>query len=311
MHTAVVSPDGDQLLDTHSSLDRPLRTDLLRPDGTRVSTVAEADTSALDQLGWSPPEEIVVKAADGTTDLYGVLWHPPGFDPTRRYPLVQFIYGGPQHVIHPRDFLQTTGRVAHALAQLGLVVLSVDGRGTPERGKAFQDYGYGRFGQHQIPEHQAALEQILATRPYLDAGRVGIFGGSWGGYMTLRAMLTAPETYHVGVASYGVGDLVDHMARAIEPYMGDIKANRDGYEQASCLTMLDRLQGKLLLIHGSNDVNALLSATMKVVDGLMAADKPFDLLVVPEMEHAFVGRGSAYAIKRIGAYFHQHLVESG
>lgn len=101
------------------------------------------------------------------------------------------------------------------------------------------------------------------------------------------------------------------MARAIEPYMGDIRQNQDGYEKASSLTMLDRLEGKLLLLHGSNDVNALLSATMKVVDGLMAADKPFDLLVVPEMEHAFIGPGSTYAIKRIGAYFHEHLVTSG
>ena len=125
--------------------------------------------------------------------------------------------------------------------------------------------------------------------------------------MTLRALVTAPETYRVGVCIYGVGDLYDHMARAIEPYMGDLADNADAYEAASSLKRIDELRGKLLLIHGTNDVNATFSATMKIVDRLIEADKPFDLLVVPEMAHGMLGKGREYTIKRVGEYFVQHL----
>ena len=226
---------------------------------------------------------------------------------SKRYALVEFIYGGPQGVTQPRDFRQTGAELARAIAQLGFVVFVVDGPGTPERGKAFQDVVYGRFGSHEIAEHRNVVEQLVDARPYLDRARVGIFGGSWGGYMTLRALVTAPETYRVGVCIYGVGDLYDHMARAIEPYMGDLADNADAYEAASSLKRIDELRGKLLLIHGTNDVNATFSATMKIVDRLIEADKPFDLLVVPEMAHGMLGKGREYTIKRVGEYFVQHL----
>jgi dipeptidyl aminopeptidase/acylaminoacyl peptidase len=125
--------------------------------------------------------------------------------------------------------------------------------------------------------------------------------------MALRAMVTAPETYHVGVCIYGVGDLVDHMAKAIEPYMGDIEVNGQAYARASSLDLLPRLRGKLLLVHGTTDVNAPFSATMKIIDRLVEADKDFDLLVVPEMAHAMVGKGRIYAVERVVRYLATNL----
>jgi len=220
-HQIQLSPSKKFFLDTHSTTARPPTTELRSADGTLLRTVDAADISELVELGWREPEEFVVKADDGETDLYGVLYTPHDLDETKKYPVLEYIYGGPQSVWTPRTFLDGRGGVAQAMAQLGFVVYVVDGRGTVERGKAFQDVVYLEFGQHEIPDHVAALEQLGSARPYMDLDRVGIYGGSWGGYMTVRAMLTAPDVYHVGVATNGVFDHVDHMGYAIESYMGN------------------------------------------------------------------------------------------
>ncbi|MGW4420834.1 DPP IV N-terminal domain-containing protein [Streptosporangium sp. NPDC004631] len=313
MHSATLAPAGDLLVDTHSSLGRPPRTDLLRTDGRLVATLATADVSEIVKLGWEPPEEFTALAADGRTVLHGVLWKPPGFDPSKRYPVVEYIYAGPQMVCHPRDFAQTPTRgIAQALARLGFVTYIVDGRGTPERGKAFQDVVYGRFGQYEIDDHRAVLRGLGESRQYLDLSRVGVVGGSWGGYMTVRALLTAPDDYHVGCALYLAGDLVDHIALAIEPYMGLIQDDPDGYRRGSLLPLAERLRGHLLLIHGTSDVNGSMSGTMKLVDAFARADRPVDLLVLPELDHSLNGYQGAYALGAIGRYLVEHLrPESG
>ena len=192
------------------------------------------------------------------------------------------------------------------MAQLGFVVFVVDGRGTIERGKAFQDVVYGNFGKNEIPDHAAALKNVAATRPYLDLSRVGIFGGSWGGYMTIRALLLAPETYHVGIATFPVGDLYDHAASAMEPYMGLLENNRSGYDYGSSLRLASNLKGHLMLMHGTSDVNATFSATMKVVDALTKAGKPYDLKVFMEQNHS-LGGIQDYWQETVRQYFVQHL----
>src|SRR5262249_20313862 len=157
-------------------------------------------------------------AADGKTDLYGVMFKPLNFDAAKKYPVIDNIYGGPQVTWVPREFLGPTSIWPQALAQLGFVVFVVDARGTPDRGKAFQDVVYGNFGRSEIPDHVAVLKQLAKNRPYIDLDRAGIFGGSWGGYMTIRGMLLAPDVYKAGVAIYPVADLYDHRAGPIEPY---------------------------------------------------------------------------------------------
>ena len=307
-HSATVSPSGAYIVDTHSSTSRPPRTEVRTADGEFVHLVTEADVSALDELGWIPPEEFVVKAADGETDLYGVIYKPHDFDPARKYPVIDYIYNGPFISWVPKTFTDGRGLSQAALAQLGFVVFMVDGRGTTERGKAFQDVAYRNFGRNEIPDHRAAMENAAATRPWMDLDRVGIHGGSWGGYMTVRALVLEPDFYDVGVAVNGVYDIHDQNAWAIEPYMDRPWENPEGYDYGSSLRLADQLEAKLLLIHGTSDVNATFSATMKLVEALIRAGKPHDLIVVPEQPHWFTGQSAAFTDAARRRYFQEHLL---
>ena len=308
-HSVEFSPSLQFFLDTHSSISRPPVVELKKADGSLLQTVSEANTEGLTSLKRIPPEEFVVKAADGETVLYGVLFKPYDFDPAKKYPVIDAIYGGPQVSAVPKNFQLTDGFMgimAQAMAQLGYIVFVVDARGTPERGKAFQDVVYRNFGKNEIPDHVAALKALAAERPFMDLGRVGIFGGSWGGYFTVRAMLLAPEVYRVGVATYPVYDLYNHWAY-LERWMGLPQNNREGYEYGSSHRLADKLQGKLLMVHGTIDVNAHFGATMNMVDRLVRAGKPYDLIVLPEQDHSLQGHGRKYWVDALRRYFLEHL----
>jgi len=306
-HSIQFAPSYEYFLDTHSSIDRPPAVELRSAEGTPLRILAKANIDRLKELGWRAPEEFVVKADDGTTDLWGVMFKPHDFDPDKKYPVLDYIYNGPQTTWVPRSFRD--GRIIRplAMAQLGFITFVVDGRGTAQRSKAFQDVVYKHFGQHEIPDHKAVLSQLAGSRPYLDMDRVGIFGGSWGVYMTIRAMVTAPDFFHVGVATNPVADHYDHMAYAIEPYMGRRQENKEAYEKSSSLKLAHKLKGKLLLIHSTNDVNATFSATMKMCEALIRADKPFDLLVLPNQDHHPEGKSQRYWLDAVRRYFQEHL----
>jgi len=287
-HRSLLSPSKRYVVDTHSAVDRAQTVELLRADGGRISTLAESDTSRLEAAGWIPPKEFTATAADGKTTLHGALFFPPGFDPLKKYPVIDSIYNGPQSITLPTGFIGSGAFFADralSLAQLGFVCVVLDSRGTPGRGRAFQEVGYGRMGQHEIPDHVAAIREIAADRPYMDLDRVGITGYSFGGYMTLRGMLLAPEFYKVGVCG---APTVDHMD--IDPGQSGVMGwpwdNPEGYAAGSNLLAAGKLAGHLLIIHGTSDVNASFSGTMKMVDALIRAGKPVDLLVIPEMDHA-------------------------
>jgi dipeptidyl aminopeptidase/acylaminoacyl peptidase len=304
-HAPAFSPNREYFLDTYSSYSRPPSVELRSADGRLIETLSRATIEELQATGWTPPDQVVVKAADGTTDLWGLLIKPLNFDPSRRYPVVEYIYGGPQSVNVPYRWGQTS--LPQAVAALGFVVWVVDGRGTPERGKAFQDVVYGKFGQQEIPDHAAALRQVMATRPFMDSNRVGIFGGSWGGYMTVRALVLAPDLYKVGAAMYPVVEMFDHAAAAIEPYMGTPLSNPKGYQAGSSTDRVQSITGKLLLIHGTSDVNATFSATMKMVDAMTRANKRYDLVVLPEQNHGVAGVNGRYMLDRLWRHFVAHL----
>ncbi|MDA2929916.1 S9 family peptidase [Acidobacteria bacterium AH-259-O06] len=179
----------------------------------------------------------------------------------------------------------------------------MDARGTPERSKAFRDVIYGNIGRYEIPDHVSALRQLAEKRAYLDLSRVGIFGHSRGGYFTVRALLLAPDVYHVGAASAARVDW-----DSAEAFMGPPDKNKEGYEYASNLRLADKLNGKLLLIHGTSDESAPFSHNMRMVDALIHAGKRFDLIVMPEQPHPF-SQGSAnnYRQEAIRRYFQEHL----
>ena len=239
-----------------------------------------------------------------------MLYKPFDFDPTKKYPVIDVIYAGPQSSVLPKSFAfgqygEVWGTYT-ALAQLGCIVFIVDGRGTPGRGKQFQDVAYANVGRHEIPDHVATLMQLADKRPYMDLSRVGIVGTSRGGYSVVRAMLMAPDVYHVGVATSPGGDVY-----TLEAYLGSLKTNRTAYEYASNLWLADRLQGKLLLIHGSSDSEAPLSNTMKLLDAFTRANKPYDLLILPGQGHGLPrGEHASYWRAGVHRYLQEHLFQT-
>ncbi|MHB8507873.1 MAG: S9 family peptidase [Candidatus Dormibacteria bacterium] len=310
VHSPIPTPAKTHFIDTHSSIDRPLSTDLIAADGTKVLQLSKADVTGLAALAITPPEPFTATAADGETTLHGVLYKPPGFSAAKKYPVIEDIYGGPQVAHHQVGFMDPRGIGSMAKASMGFVVYTVDGRGTPERGKAFQDAVYGRFHDFHVEDHKQVLGQLLDRHPFMDRKRVGVTGGSWGGYNTVRCLLTAPNTYHVGVAVCPVYDLEDHLAQALEPYMGLPSDRPDAYAAGSSLALADKLEGQLLMIHGTSDVNATFSATMKMCEALARADKRYSLVVMPDADHHFNNAGAhhgRYLVASQIRHFIDHL----
>ncbi|WP_327063967.1 S9 family peptidase [Kitasatospora purpeofusca] len=287
-HVATL-PDGqDYFLDSASTVDTPPVTSVRDWTGRVLVELERADTTKLTATGWTAPERFRVKAADGVTDIYGVLYHPRGFDPARRYAVVDSIYPGPQvNRVLPSFDPGGMGMDAEPLAALGFVVVALDGRGTPGRDKAFHDASYGRLADAgNLADHVAALRQLAESRPWMDLDRAGVFGHSGGGYAAARAVLEYPEVFKAGVALSGSHDAPHFNQGFVETYDG--ADNPEAWARTSNLDLADRLAGKLLLVHGEMDDQVHPDHTLRLADRLIAADKDFELLVVPGAEHTFI-----------------------
>ena len=300
-HSVEFTPSNKFFINTHSSLDRPPVVELCKADGTILQVLSKANIASLSALNWRPPEEFKVKAADGITDLYGVIYKPLDYDSGKKYPVIETIYGAPNSTSVGWDF--RSGYSMQHRAELGFIVFAVDARGTPKRGKRFLDVVFRNMGRYEIPDHVAALKQVAEKRPYMDLTRVGITGGSAGGYFTIRALLQAPDVYHVGVARASQ----DARFSVVEPYMGLPENNSLGYDYASNVNLAQNLKGKLLLIHGTHDKNTPVGPIMKFVDEFVRANKPFDLLLLPGQGHGFTGPGAKHAGQATRNYFLEHL----
>ncbi|MCP3138596.1 S9 family peptidase [Pyxidicoccus xibeiensis] len=302
MHRVSFAPSGKYYVDAWSSRTQPRLRELVSTDGRTRLRLTAADASAAVALGYKPPEALVVQAADGVTPLHGVLYTPRDFDPARRYPVLAYIYAGPFMSTVPWSYIGNAMSLdSVALAQLGFVVVMLDPRGTTGRSKAFQDAHYGRVGQTEIPDYVAGLKQAAATRPWMDLERVGIHGHSWGGYFALRGMLTAPEFFKAGYA--GAPGALEEEALINEPYLNVPSANPAGYAAGSNLALAGRLQGHLKLMHGTSDVNATLSTTMRMADALIRAGKHFELLIMPGQPHSPEPPGDRYYFDDVGLFF--------
>lgn len=303
LHRIYPSPSGRYYIDGHSTRTQPRAWDVSAADGKTSFRYAEADAGALAQIHYAPPEAMTALAADGVTPLYGVLYKPWDFDPRKRYPVIDCIYGGPFTTAVPWSFVGTSEetRIAGALAQMGFIVMVLDARGTPGRGKAFQDANYGRIGQIEIPDHVAALRQAAATRPYMNMDRVGIYGHSWGGYFALRGMLTAPDFFKAGYA--GAPGELEEEAIINEPYLGLRDKHPEAYRTGSNLLAAAQLRGTLRLMHGTSDTDAPLSTTMRMVDALIRADKPVELLIMPGQPHSPPEQARRYYYNDVRMFF--------
>ncbi len=311
------SPSKKYFIDAYSSTSQHPKVELRKTDGTLLQVLTEANIDGLKELKWSPPEEFIVKAADNKTDIHGIMYKPYDFDTSKKYPVIDSIYGGPQVTNVPRTFSQSLS--AQALAQMGFIVIIVDARGTPERSKAFQDVVYGKFGTNEIPDHTAALKQLATEKTYMDLSRVGIFGGSWGGYMTLRALFTAPDTYHVGVATSPIPD-PSTAGSLHEIYLGLPKYSNAAFKEADNTPKAGNLQGKLLVVHGTGDPGCRTGLQMQLAEALIRAGKFFDLIMLPERGHGLtygellIGspptesmKERLYTVEATKRYFVEHL----
>ena len=291
-HAVTMSPGGGFLIDTWSTIDTAPVTTLRRADGTSSLVLEVADLSALHDLGWRPPERFSALAADGVTELHGVLYLPTDFDPDRRYPVVDSWYPGPQLIRTPQCFtVDDDSGVdawpgpwgAQAMAELGVVVVNIDGHGTPLRSRAFHHATYGRLQDHAIDDHLAVLDELATTRPWMDVGRLGAQGHSGGAAATVRAMLARPDRFHVGISGSGVHDLRRYVAYWGEKYHG-LPAEVD-YEAQSNESLADQLAGHLLLLHGELDDNVHPSNTLALYDAFVRADKDVDLVILGGESH--------------------------
>lgn len=306
IHRMTLAPSGRYFTDAHSSRVQPRVWDLGGMDGRAPWRYAEADVSGLAELRYTPPEPLMVRAADGVTPLYGVLYKPRDFDPRKQYPVIDCIYAGPFITVVPWSFIGTAdGLMANSLSQMGFVVMVLDARGTPGRGKAFQDANYGRVGQTEIPDHAAALKQVAATRPYMDMSRVGIYGHSWGGYFALRGMLTEPGLFRAGYA--GAPGALEEEAIINEPNLGLPSVNPAGYQAGSNVALAGNLRGALKMMHGTSDVNASLSTTMRMAAALIRAGKRFELLIMPGEPHGPPGAARRYYHDDVRRFFVREL----
>ncbi|MFK3650745.1 DPP IV N-terminal domain-containing protein [Lysobacter enzymogenes] len=327
----LMSPDGAYVVDSYSTLDIAPRTVLRSTrDGAVVLELERADDQAVRAAGWVPPQRLKFTAADGRSEIYATAYFPPEYSREtarpKQYPVIDAYYGGPQINNAPVGFVDATATTnpisRSALARLGFVTITIDARGTPGRSQAFHDVSFGAFADPQIDDHVAAIEQLAQRFPGIDTGRVGVYGHSFGGYTSTRAILYRPDFYKVAVSSAGahnyqgmygggVNGLERLLAgppdygngRRIKPTPGAVP---DNYRALDNAALADKLQGKLMLVLGDLDENALPAVTLQLSSALIRANKDFDLLYLPNQNHELF-RNDAYYTRRMWDYFVEHL----
>jgi dipeptidyl-peptidase 4 len=312
-HKVTLSPGGMYFVDTYSTTGAAPVT-LLRnaADGTLVREVARGDISRLRAAGWVAPEPFTVKARDGRTDLYGLMFKPTDFDPSKKYPIINYVYPGPQvGSVRSRSFLASHGD-NQALAELGFIVVAIDGMGTPWRSKAFHDAYFGDIGDNTLPDQVTGMKQLAERYSWIDLDRAGIWGHSGGGNAAAGAMFRYPELFKVGIAESGNHDNRSYEDDWAEKWQGLPVIAKDGssnYDDQANQNHAARLQGHLLLIHGMLDDNVPPANTLLVVQALIEANKDFDLLLLPEARHGYgSGEVGMYVTRRRWDYFVRHLL---
>ena len=292
-----ISPDHRFVVAVREQLDTPPSTVLYDEAGKELAVLAKGNREVAEKAKLSLPELFSFLSDDGKTTIYGTLHKPSSFDPTRKYPLVIDVYGGPESA-----GLSNRYSPANPVCELGYLVAKIGNRGTIGRGKAFESATYLKLGGPDLDD-QAAGVKFLRQRPYVDGDRVGIYGHSYGGYMSALALLRYPDVFHAAVSGAPVTDFRNYDSIYTERYMQTPAENIEGYDAGSCNKIADKLKGKLLLVHGLIDDNVHPSNTWQLAKALNDADKRFQMMIYPEFQH---GVGSTYSSLR-WEFFHQHL----
>lgn len=305
-HNIEISKDGKYFIDNYSNAFTPTKT-VLRSlkTGKVITVISEANIDRLSAKHWKAPQIFEVVGRDEKTPIYGALWKPTNFDSSKKYPIIDHSYTGPHTQMFPKDFRRVLSIGNQALAELGFIVMMVDGMGSTNRSKEFRNVSYQNMGENLL-DHKLAIEQLAKKYSWIDDTKVGIFGHSAGGYDAAHALLEFPDFYKVAVSSSADHDFRMEKAWWPEMYMGWPITEK--YHKVSNITMAGNLKGKLLLVHGGIDDNVNPSATFKLAEALIKNNKEFDLLIIPSQRHGYTGKYRNYFIKKRWNYFVQHLL---
>ncbi len=309
-HEVSFSTSGHYFFDSYSKPDVPAVAVVRDDAGKLLSTVAKTDISKLLAAGWQAPVPIKVKARDGVTDIYGLLYKPTQLDPTKKYPIVNNIYPGPQGGSVGYWGFAPSRSDTQALAELGFVVVQIEGMGNPLRSKKFHDFYYGNMGDNTLPDQIAGMRELGQKYSWIDIDRVGVYGHSGGGYATADAMFRFPDFFKVGISESGNHDNREYEDDWGERYQGLLVKNANGtsnYDDQANQNLAKNLKGHLLLAHGTMDDNVPPYNTLLVVDALVKANKDFDLLLLPNQHHGY-GSATLYMTRRRWDYFVRYLL---
>ncbi len=308
-HSATFSDDGRYFVDSYSTPVQPQTTVVRDSRGALAMEVAKQDVSKLLASGWQPPTPFTVKARDGKTDLYGLMFKPTDFDASRKYPIVNYVYPGPQTgSCGGRSFNPAHGDL-QPLAELGFIVVCIDGMGTPSRSKAFHEAYYADLGDNTIPDQVAGMKELASRYPWIDIDRAGMYGHSGGGNATAAALFHFPDFFKVGISESGNHDNRDYEDDWAEKWAGLLVKNSDGssnYDSQANQATAKNLKGHLMLAHGTMDDNVPPNNTLLVVDALIKANKDFDLVIIPNAHHGY-GVAAQYMTRRRWDYFVRYL----
>ena len=310
-HTAEISPMGEYIFNSYSQPDVPAQFNVRNLQGKLLVNVGSTDISRLkNQTQWKSCTPFSVKAADGVTDIYGLMFTPSNLDSNKKYPIVDYIYPGPQggSIGGNWGFSPARGD-QQSLAELGFIVVAIEGTSNPMRTKSFHDMSYCHMAINTLPDQVAGIRQLASRFGFMDTTRIGIWGHSGGGFATADAMFTYPDFFKVGIAESGNHDNRNYEDDWGERYIGLLKKNPDGtdnYTDQANQMHAKNLKGKLLLVHGLMDDNVPPSNTMLVVKALEDAGRDFDLIVFPDSHHGY-GKYSNYMMRRRWDYFVTNL----
>ena len=309
-HRVSLAPESNYFVDTYSQPNVAPVSVLRDLKGKLISELEKSDLSRLEAIGWQPATPIKVKSDDGKWDLYGLMFTPTNLDTSKKYPVVNYIYPGPQGGGVGNRSFSPVRRDHQALAELGFVVVVIDGTCNPDRSKSFHDACYGNMADNTLKDQIAGIKQLAAKYGYLDLDRVGVWGHSGGGFATASAMFNYPEFYKVGISESGNHDSRNYEDDWAERYVGLLTVDEEGksnYDNQANALLAENLQGKLMLAHGGLDDNVPPYNTYLVVDALIKANKDFDLVIFPNARHGY-GQDSNYMMRKRWDYFVTHLM---
>jgi dipeptidyl aminopeptidase/acylaminoacyl peptidase len=308
-HSAVYSPSGNYIIDTYSKPDVPQTVVVRDFKGKQLVEVEKVDVSRLKATGWKPPTPVTVKSDNGKWDLYGLMFTPSNFDPSKKYPVIDYIYPGPQGGSVGSWSFSASRSDHQALAELGFIVVLIEGSGNPNRSKSFHDAYWPDMSTNTLPDQVAGIRQLAKRYSYIDTTRVGIWGHSGGGFATAAAMFRYPDFFKVGISESGNHENRNYEDDWGERYVGLLTKGPDGkdnYELQANQNYAKNLKGKLMLAHGLMDNNVPPYNTWLVVDALQKANKDFDLVIFPHATHGF-GTMSPYMMRKRWDYFVKNL----